>query len=56
MATLTNTDLTSELVDLAGIPLDELRDLSSEVLAAAIRRTYENAASNTGNELQDQQA
>jgi len=56
MTTLTDSDLTSELVDLAGIPLDELRDLSTEVLVAAIRRTYENAASNTGNELQEQAA
>lgn len=52
--TLTSEDLTSGLVDLTAVPMDELRDLRTPALAVAIRRTLENAAFTTGNELQDQ--
>ena len=54
MTTLTTADLTSNLVDLTTIPLTALRELDDPALVRAIELTYENAALNTGNELQDQ--
>jgi hypothetical protein len=54
MANLTGADLDSPMVDLTTIPLAELRDLSTSALVEALERTYVLAASNSGNELQDQ--
>lgn len=54
MAQLTDADLDSQVVDLTAVPLTELRDLTTSALVAALRRAYETAEWNTGNELQDQ--
>lgn len=54
MATLTDADLDSRLVDLTSVPLAELRDLSTSALTTALERVYEAAAYTTGSELQDQ--
>lgn len=56
MASLTEADLGSQLVDLTTVPLAELRDLTTSELVAALERAYAAAEHNTGNELQDQQA
>jgi hypothetical protein len=54
MANLTDADLDSELVDLTGVPLGELRQLPSSELVEALERTYTLAVFNTGDELQEQ--
>lgn len=55
MAYLTDADLESETLDLTGISLADLRDLTTSELATALTRTYLAAEFNTGNELQEQQ-
>jgi hypothetical protein len=50
----TDHDLTTDLVDLTHISLDELWDLNNPDLTAAIKRTRDAAEFNTGNEVQDQ--
>jgi hypothetical protein len=47
--------LTTTLVDLTTVPLDELRTLTTPALLEALERTYTQAEFNTGNELQEQQ-
>ena len=56
MANLTDADLDSQLVDLTDFPLGELRDLTSSALVEALENIYALAASNTGNELQEQRS
>lgn len=54
MADLTHADLDSELVDLTTVPLSELRTLRTSALVEALEHAYAEAASTTGNEVQDQ--
>jgi hypothetical protein len=54
MTTPAVVDLTSDLVDLSEIPLDELRNMDDPVIAVAIQRMYQNAAKTAGDEVQDQ--
>lgn len=55
MANLTDADLDSQLVDLADVPLDELRSLATSELVEALERAYAVAAYTTGTEMQDQE-
>jgi hypothetical protein len=54
MANLTDADLDSQLVDLADVPLVELRTLATSELVDALERAYAVAEFTTGNELQEQ--
>ncbi len=54
MATSLTFDLSSELLDLGTIPLDELRDMHTPALVAAINRVYANTAKSVDNGIQDQ--
>jgi hypothetical protein len=53
VATLAPAALTSDLVDLTAIPLDELRDLHTQELDLAIQRMYERTAT-ARNDIQEQ--
>ncbi len=53
-ATIMTPDITSDLPDLTGVLLDDLRDHDDPALLAALRDVYVEAEFNTGNELQDQ--
>jgi hypothetical protein len=54
MTTTIDLDLSSELVDLTAISLDELWHLDAPALTDAIQHVYDVARFNTGNESQDQ--
>jgi hypothetical protein len=47
-------DLATELIDLTAIPLGELNRCQDPVLAAAIRRAFDNAAHAHASAIQDQ--
>ena len=53
-ATIMNPDLTSDMPDLTGVLLDDLRDHGDPALLSALHDVYVEAEFNTGNERQDQ--
>jgi hypothetical protein len=55
MASLTDADLDSQVVDLTAVPLAELRTLNTSALVDALEQMYATAERVTGCEAQVQQ-